>query len=57
MKLSDPGKGKSRAAAKAARLQAWKKPEKTPDQDDLRAVRIADWERVNGTRFSRQNQL
>ena len=48
MKLTDPGKGKSRDAAKAARMSAWKKPAKKADQDKLRAERIAEWEAQNG---------
>ena len=52
-KLTDPGKGKSHAAAKAARMTAWKKPAKKADQDKLRAERIAAWEEKHGTRLSK----
>lgn len=52
MKLTDPGKDKPKAEAKAARLKAWKKPSKKADQDALRQQRIQDWEGKHGTRLS-----
>jgi hypothetical protein len=51
MKLTEPGKGKPKAEAKAARLKEWKKPSKKADQDALRQQRIKDWEGKNGSRI------
>lgn len=46
--LTDPGKGKTEAQAKAARLAAWAKPKTKAERDKLRAQRVADYEEVHG---------
>jgi hypothetical protein len=47
--IQDPGKNKNRSSAKTGRLKAWKKPSRQSDVDALRAGRIAEWEKRNGS--------